>query len=405
MTDSSDRDDSSEHVLSIDDNDLIVYKKDQEGNILTTYVCKGCIVSKSKKTKRLLYAIKGEKNLSVKIVPNDDEQTLEIRVKHPLYDDDVYTMYDKDTILEISPDAEKSGDEDQTKTNKKPLCYIYILELEQKKYYVGKSNAPMTRTGDHIATTLFDDKVCGGSGWTRMYPPVRILEVISSYDEFDEDRFTLRYMRSKGIDNVRGGSFCELNLTRENVVTLEKMLAGAGDKCYYCGADDHFISACPQKNLKRVAQKHKKTTLKLKDIPKSKIIKFYGAQKLLQNSNINVTKGSVVSTDSKERTTTSNQSKSVKEVKDRDTRSTSPTKEDHNEQVEKSSSDDAPKKREIYRCQYCSREFDSVQKRNNHENITCPKSDKVRRGKMIEANVDAILEANKKYIKDKPSKK
>lgn len=342
----SERDNVYDYVLSIDSNDLIVYKKDSDNRIISTFICQNCIMPKSKKTARLLYGIQGVKNLSIKIAPNPNG--VMIHVSHPLYDDEIYIMRDKHLSGELGSNSYQMADST-------PLFYVYVLELEQDKFYVGKSSNPISRVGEHIATTLFGDNVCNsGSGWTKMYPPVRILEVIPSHDEFDEDKTTLQYMKLKGIDNVRGGSFCELNLSRENIVTLEKMLAGADNKCYYCGKDDHFINSCPQKNHKRVAQKQKKQKIKIKDIPKSKIAKYYSAQKLLQNSSINIKKVD----------TNMNQSS-------------------HNT--------------ETFPCQYCDRVFDSEQKKKNHENITCTQSENAHRGKLMEARVDAILDDNAKY--------
>jgi len=345
-----------EYILSIDDNNLVVYKDDQK------YSCKNCIDPQTKKTKRLLCAIKKHANLSIKI-SSTDNNSVELRVVHPLYDDDLYMMYDDSVvILESVPESTPISIDLTTPTLKsKPLCYIYVLFLEQDKYYVGRSLKPMARTGDHLASTIFDGKLCKGSAWTRMYPPTKILEVNASYDEFDEDRYTIKYMRDKGIDNVRGGSFCELNLSRENVVTLEKMLAGAEDKCYYCGSKDHFIASCPQKNLKRIPKKERKTTLKKGDIPKSKILKYYGTTQLLKNSDLS--------------------------VKDDDSANTNTTIETET--------------KENFRCRYCNKSFTSNHNRNNHENLLCTKSAKVIKGRMIEADVDAILEANKKYIKNK----
>lgn len=357
-----------EYILSIDDNNLIVYKADQK------YVCKNCIDPKTKKTKRLLCAIKKHANLTINFSSSADNNSVELRVVHPLYDDDLYMMYDDSVvILQIDPNLDinlnpKSITTEPAKS--KPLCYIYVLFLEQDKYYVGRSLKPMTRTGDHLASTIFDNKLCKGSAWTRMYPPTKILEVNASYDEFDEDRYTIKYMRDKGIDNVRGGSFCELNLSRENVVTLEKMLAGAEDRCYYCGSKDHFIGSCPQKNMKRIPKKERKTTLKKRDIPKSKILKYYGTTQLLKNSDLTIQD--------------KNKDKDKEIDTDTDTNDITKTKTE-----------------ESFRCRYCNKSFTSNHNRNNHENLLCTKSAKVIKGRMIEADVDAILEANKKYIKNK----
>jgi len=414
------------YVLSIDDNDLVVYKGDDK------YVCKKCISPKTKKTKRLLCAIKRRANLSIRITnintdsdtdidtDNNNSHHLELRVLHPLFDDDVYIMYDKDiaNIMYESSSVIESALVNTTTVNtttvnnnadSKPLCYIYVLFLEQDKYYIGKSLKPMSRTGDHLAATIFDKSLCGsssGSGWTRMYPPVKILEVTPSYDEFDEDRFALRYMKNKGIDNVRGGSFCELNLSRENVVTLEKMLAGAGDKCYYCGSSDHFINACPQKNMRRIPQKQRKTTVKAKDMPKSKILKYYGTTQLLKNSDLNTTSQRELVTKQVLSTT------SQRELVTKQVLSTTPKPHNDDNCVNNenfvnnngSTPLDESGESKSFQCRYCYKNFTSAHTRNNHENLLCTKSAKVIKGKMIEADVDAILEANKKYIKNKDDK-
>ena len=349
-----------EEVLSIDKRDLLIYLKHQN-EIIKTYVCKECIDVKTKKTKRLLTAIKHENDLNIKIVKTDDNSVLNILIQHPLYDDDKYVLHDSTTLLKIV----KVHESEQIEQKIKPIGYIYVLELDQNKYYIGKSNNPLTRTGDHVASTIFDDKLCGGSGWTKMYKPLKILEIITSYSEFDEDTNTLKYMKKHGVDNVRGGSFCELNLSKDNVNTLIKMLAGADDRCYYCGGSDHYIADCPQKNLKRIPQKHKKLHIKAKDVTKSKIMKFYGATQLLQNSNII------------ENNNTKEKNKTIKNKNELD---------------------------ENHICRYCKKNFRSLQSKKNHENILCEKNVKVQLANDVVANVDAILEKNKHYLKENKRK-
>ena len=50
-------------------------------------------------------------------------------------------------------------------------------------------------------------------------------------------------MKQYGINNVRGGSFCQIELDQENINTINKMINGSTDKCYKCGGD-HFSSFC-----------------------------------------------------------------------------------------------------------------------------------------------------------------
>lgn len=72
----------------------------------------------------------------------------------------------------------------------------------------------------------------------------KILEVIPNYDDFDEAKYTLKYMKKYGINNVRGGTFCEFKLNNQNLTTIKKMLKGSTNKCYICGINGHYVSEC-----------------------------------------------------------------------------------------------------------------------------------------------------------------
>jgi hypothetical protein len=102
------------------------------------------------------------------------------------------------------------------------MLYIYILELESNKYYIGKTINPQFRLDKH-----FDGSA---SVWTNKYKPVKLIELISNCDNFDEDKYTLKYMEKYGIDNVRGGSFCQIVLNQENLNTINKMIKNSLNK-------------------------------------------------------------------------------------------------------------------------------------------------------------------------------
>ena len=114
--------------------------------------------------------------------------------------------------------------------------YLYVLKLEQNKFYVGITLDPDTRVGQH-----FDG---GGSEWTTMYPPIDIVEVTPIKSSFEEDMRVKQLMSIHGIDNVRGGSYSQPNLNVDQMKTLERELRGASGQCFRCGSEGHFSSNC-----------------------------------------------------------------------------------------------------------------------------------------------------------------
>lgn len=118
------------------------------------------------------------------------------------------------------------------------MVSIYILRLEQGKYYVGKTTNPDFRIESHFNSE--------GSAWTKLYKPIEVLEIIPDCDEYDENKYTQIYMSLFGIDNVRGGSFVQVNLSNDEKRMIQKLINGTTDKCFKCGRPGHFASSCSQ---------------------------------------------------------------------------------------------------------------------------------------------------------------
>jgi hypothetical protein len=92
---------------------------------------------------------------------------------------------------------------------------VYVLALKDGFYYIGRFN-------------IFQIKNGGGSSWTKLHPPVSVVETIyrdAEYDEeFDEDEIVYKYMKKYGIDKVRGGSYSTAVLTDYSIKILNEKL-------------------------------------------------------------------------------------------------------------------------------------------------------------------------------------
>ena len=133
---------------------------------------------------------------------------------------------------------------------------IYVLILEQGKFYVGYTGRPL---GERVLEHFRNQ----GSRWTSLYPPVQVLQFQEGGLE-EENELTLQMTYQYGWWNVRGGSWCQVDmnscppallewqgLALPNQVAAESESDSSDNEedtftngCFRCGFPSHFARDC-----------------------------------------------------------------------------------------------------------------------------------------------------------------
>ena len=116
------------------------------------------------------------------------------------------------------------------------MVCIYILKLQDNKYYVGKTDNFEKRKHEHINGIA--------SCWTKKYKLISVEQIIKDASPYDEDKYTIEYMGKYGINNVRGGVYVKEALDSNEIYNINKQIWGATDCCTQCGRKGHFVKNC-----------------------------------------------------------------------------------------------------------------------------------------------------------------
>jgi hypothetical protein len=108
------------------------------------------------------------------------------------------------------------------------LFYVYILQLNHSKYYVGRSSNAYKRIHQHILGK-------NSAKWVKLHGFHSVHDVYSAQTIFDEDLKTKEFMLEYGVQNVRGGAYFSPKLFEWQLNALQLEFDTALHRCFKCG--------------------------------------------------------------------------------------------------------------------------------------------------------------------------
>ena len=118
---------------------------------------------------------------------------------------------------------------------------IYVLLLDNNKYYVGSTNNIVKRFNDHMSDSY-------SAAFVSLFKPIGIIKLELCTSIHHEDNLTKEFMMLHGIDNVRGGTYSQIELDHETILFLNREFNHSQNLCLNCGKSGHFIRFCNEKN-------------------------------------------------------------------------------------------------------------------------------------------------------------
>jgi hypothetical protein len=112
---------------------------------------------------------------------------------------------------------------------------VYVLKLNNDKYYVGKSNNISERIRKHSCE------------WVKKWGIIGIVKPLTKrLHDFEswERNETLERILTHGLKNVRGWRYCTMNIEPSDQLNIFHEICEKKDLCRKCGSANHMISKC-----------------------------------------------------------------------------------------------------------------------------------------------------------------
>lgn len=95
------------------------------------------------------------------------------------------------------------------------MKYIYLLKLQNNKYFVGNTNCLKTSYDKYFIKKKYDIE------WLKVNKPIKMEKM---YHIGNINKYTLKYMSKYSIQDVRGGKYSDLIIEKKELEQLKKKL-------------------------------------------------------------------------------------------------------------------------------------------------------------------------------------